>query len=603
MLKNENSHILIVEDSPIQAAFLKKILLKKGYSVSIAKNGIDGLVKVREISPALVISDIAMPEMNGYEMCAEIKGDRELRFIPVILLTELNNPKEIIRGLEVGADNYLTKPYSEEYLLHKIESILLDAADHGDDLTIESLELNYDGERHILRSGRRQILNLLLTTYESAVNQNRTLSQTQLELRILNESLEEKVRKRTWELRERVDREKFIADLSTKFINLLPGDVEREIEAGLQSIGEFLKADRGILEQFTEEGFFLLHTPCRDLGDSQIRSECMSFCREKSGWFRTMVDKGDNIVISDVNDAPFEAGAILKEQGVKSMIAAPLYYGGIAKGLLRFENLETVREWSNDDSMMLRMLGEVFVNTLERKRISETKATMLMNLEEANNELNSFVYILSHDLRSPLRAIGSLADIIADDYAHCFDKEGRNNLEMLTGRVQRMYNLLDGILQYSKAGRVVEKREVLDLNILVSDIISKIKPGKGTDIAVTAELPTILSEKNGIEIVFSNLLDNSIKYMDKPGGKILIECIEESRFWKFSINDNGPGIEERHYEKIFKVFQTLSPRDEVEGAGLGLSLARKIVRALGGNIWVSSEVGKGSTFFFTLPKQ
>ena len=103
--------------------------------------------------------------------------------------------------------------------------------------------------------------------------------------------------------------------------------------------------------------------------------------------------------------------------------------------------------------------------------------------------------------------------------------------------------------------------------------------------------------------VFQNLLSNAIKYMDKPKGQIKIGCAEQNGFWKFSIEDNGPGIDQKHFEKIFQIFQTLSPRDQFESTGIGLTVVKKIILLYGGKIWVESKVGKGTTFFFTLPKQ
>jgi len=116
-------------------------------------------------------------------------------------------------------------------------------------------------------------------------------------------------------------------------------------------------------------------------------------------------------------------------------------------------------------------------------------------------------------------------------------------------------------------------------------------------------LPTVECEQTRITQVFQNLLSNAIKYMDKPQGQIKIGCIEENGFWKFSIADNGPGIEEKYYEKIFQMFQTLLSRDEFESTGVGLTVVKKIVEMYGGKIWVESKVGEGSTFYFTLSKQ
>ena len=112
-----------------------------------------------------------------------------------------------------------------------------------------------------------------------------------------------------------------------------------------------------------------------------------------------------------------------------------------------------------------------------------------------------------------------------------------------------------------------------------------------------------MGEKIRMRQVFQSLLDNAVKFMDKPQGQIKISCIEEDGFWEFSVADNGQGIEEEYFEKIFKIFQTLSPRDEFEATGIGLAVAKKVVELYGGKIWVESQVGQGSTFFFSLPKQ
>ena len=166
-----------------------------------------------------------------------------------------------------------------------------------------------------------------------------------------------------------------------------------------------------------------------------------------------------------------------------------------------------------------------------------------------------------------------------------------------------MYKLIDGILEYSKVGRVKEKEVDVDLNQLVPEIIDMIDVPENITITIENELPVIKCEQTRITQVFQNLLSNAVKYMDKPQGQIRISCVQEDGFWKFSVADNGPGIEEKNFEKIFQIFQTLSPRDEVESTGVGLTVVKKIVEIYGGKIWVESKVGEGSTFFFTLPKQ
>ncbi len=237
------------------------------------------------------------------------------------------------------------------------------------------------------------------------------------------------------------------------------------------------------------------------------------------------------------------------------------------------------------------------------KKAEERQVQLLKELESANTELKDFAYIVSHDLKTPLRGVGSLAKWLSTDYKDKFDEDGKELLDLLMGRIKRMHNLIDGILQYSRIGRLREEKDEVNLNEIVKDVIDMIAPPENIKITIENELPSILCEKTRIGQVFQNLLSNAIKYMDKPKGKIKIGCNEDEEYWKFSISDNGPGIDKKHFKKVFQLFQTLKPRDEIEGTGIGLSVVKKIIELYSGTIWVDSKIGEGSTFYFTLSKE
>jgi PAS domain S-box-containing protein len=248
-------------------------------------------------------------------------------------------------------------------------------------------------------------------------------------------------------------------------------------------------------------------------------------------------------------------------------------------------------------------LVESFIDITERKQAEERKAQLMKEVESANRELKDFAYVVSHDLKAPLRGIKTLSEWISTDYTDKLDEQGKEQMKLLVGRVDRMQNLIDGILQYSRIGRVKEKRDVVNLNKVVADVIDILASPANITITVENELPTIECEPTRIVQVFQNLLSNAVKYMDKPQGQIKVGSVEENGFWKFNVTDNGPGIEEKHFERVFQLFQTLAPRDSVESTGVGLTVAKKVVELYGGRIWIESKVGEGSTFFFTLPKQ
>lgn len=223
------------------------------------------------------------------------------------------------------------------------------------------------------------------------------------------------------------------------------------------------------------------------------------------------------------------------------------------------------------------------------------------SLEIANKELDDFAYIVSHDLKAPLRGIGQLVDWLVADYMDEEDETGREMAELLLSRVQRMHNLIDGILHYSRVGRVQDNEMVIDLNVLVKNTIDMIGPPESIIISVQPSLPTIKGDETQWIQLFQNLISNAIKYMDKAEGKVDISCDEEGDFWYFKIEDNGPGIEGKYHDKIFQIFQTLSSRDEVESTGVGLSLVRKIVQNWNGDIRIESTPGQGSTFIVKIP--
>ncbi len=237
-----------------------------------------------------------------------------------------------------------------------------------------------------------------------------------------------------------------------------------------------------------------------------------------------------------------------------------------------------------------------------RKKFEDQRTRLIREFEISQEELKSFAYVVSHDLKAPLRAISALAGWLAHDYSDKFDDEGKEHMRLLIKRVYRMDNLINGILQYSRIGQVKEEIVAVDLDQLVREVIELLSPPANIVISIENTLPTVMAEPTRIEQVFQNLLSNAIKFMDKPQGEICIVCSSEEKHWQFLIADNGPGIELRHFERIFQLFQILVPRDRVEGTGIGLSLVKKIVEMYGGKIWLESKIGEGSKFFFTLPK-
>lgn len=238
----------------------------------------------------------------------------------------------------------------------------------------------------------------------------------------------------------------------------------------------------------------------------------------------------------------------------------------------------------------------------QSKYYEEVREGLLQDLKRVNTELSDFAYIVSHDLKAPLRAISSLAGWLAEDYADRLDAPGRDQLQLLLKRTKRMHNLIEGILTYSRLGRLKPTLVRIDSGEAARQVIESLAPPEGIEVRIEEPLPRIVYDRTHLEQLFQNLVGNAVKYLGKPRGRVTVSCAERPDCWEFSVADDGQGIDPEHFGRIFKIFQTLRPRDEVESTGIGLTIVKKIVEQYGGRVWVESEPGRGSVFRFTVPK-
>ncbi|WP_072144739.1 sensor histidine kinase [Hymenobacter sp. AT01-02] len=236
--------------------------------------------------------------------------------------------------------------------------------------------------------------------------------------------------------------------------------------------------------------------------------------------------------------------------------------------------------------------------------MSNTINSNITQLEGRNQELDQFAYVVSHDLKAPLRGIETASRWIEEDMGQELPEHIREFLLLMRTRVHRMENLISGILELARVGRTSQADERVNVRELLQEIIDSLAPPGGFRMELPSYLPTLTTNRVQLHQVFSNLISNALKYHDHPAtGTILIGCREERTHYTFSVRDNGPGIAPEYHERIFVIFQTLTERDTLESTGVGLAIVKKIVERQGGTIHVESAEGQGANFLFTWPKE
>jgi signal transduction histidine kinase len=223
-------------------------------------------------------------------------------------------------------------------------------------------------------------------------------------------------------------------------------------------------------------------------------------------------------------------------------------------------------------------------------------------LQRKNDELGQFAHIVSHDLKAPLRGIGNVISWIEEDHHHELSPKVAEYVGLIKGRLDRAEHLIQGILMYARVGRELPEKETVDLNELIHEILETVAPESKLHFSIQQNLPTILTEKIPLQQVLTNLLGNAVKYHDKANGKVSVYMHENDDHYRFTVKDNGPGIDPQYHEKIFIIFQTLHERDTLESTGVGLAIVRKILNDRKQTIKVISNTGGGSSFIFTWPK-
>lgn len=540
----DGADILIAEDSRTQAQRLQHILEQQGYHVRHAANGRLALDAARARKPTLVISDVIMPEMDGYELCRRLKDDPSLADVPVILVTTLSDPEDVIRGLECRADNFILKPYDERYLVSRVHFVLVNREMRQADHVGLAVDIFFNGQQHTISADRLQILNLLLSTYDAAIQRNRELTRAQEETRRAESFLDSIIENVPSMIFVKDARELRFVRLNRAFLNLV-GHARSEMLG--QTDHDFFPA--------AEADFFT--------------------AKDREALSRATV--------TEIPEEPIHT----PNRGVRL--------------------LHTSKVPIRDQHGVPQYLLGISEDITERKAGEQALAAAKLEADRANRAKSDFLSRMSHDLRTPLNAILGFAQLLEMDALTEEQRDGVRHIRKGGAHLLDLINeVLD--ISRIESGRLSLSPEPVAIADVVQHVVDLVRPLAAQrkitfddDAIRTCGNRHLVADRPRLGQILLNLLANAVKY-NRDGGHVRVTCEDaaDGRL-RIKVSDTGAGIRPEKLPLLFQPFERLgAEQTAIEGTGLGLMLSKGLAEAMGGTLGVESEVDRGSTFWVEL---
>ncbi|MGR3179381.1 MAG: response regulator [Candidatus Anammoxibacter sp.] len=621
--------ILLVEDSPTQAIEVQHFLEGYHYTVSVAQTGKKALDFLKTSKPSVIISDIVMPEMDGYELCRLIKDNNATNDIPIVLLTTLSDPGDIIHGLAAGAEDYILKPFDKKDLLNKIEQVLSNPVKKDEILCHEGLEISFGGNKHTITASRKQILHLLIATYANIIHQKSEVVVAHGELEGLNKELE----KRLKELEESKDDLEISEERFRILVQMIPDVVYR-----IDKKGRFTFINNAVQQ--------LGYLPSELIGKhfSCIMSEDDAKKVSRDAVLREYAKKqggADAEVQPKLFDERRTGERVTKNLEIKLVPKTGKHtIAGIigpvgdeiviveisSSGLFEKEKMEKARKFAGTVGVVRditeRKLAERAISylnkELEEKVRERTKALYKSkkDIEKAMEELNvcqqqtiqaeklsslgTVIAGVAHELNNPLMGIINYVQ-----YASTFvkDEEPLKYLKKAEQQAKRASKIINNLLSYSRPARddcisinckdvVKNATELLDSDFRSNNI--------KVTINIPETLPSVCAKHDSLQQVFLNLLINARDAMANSSKKeIYIEGSQKENRVQITLQDSGCGIAKESINKIFDPF--FSTKEPGKGTGLGLSVSYNIITGFDGTLICENIREQGAKFIITLP--
>ncbi len=565
------AEILIVEDSPTQAKRLQYILEQQGHHVTVASDGGEALEAAKRSKPTVIISDVVMPGMDGYELCRIVKDNPALSDVPVILVTTLSDPHDVIRGLECRADNFILKPYDERYLLGRVQYVLVNREMRQTEQPGMGLEIYFNGQRHFITADRLQILNLLLSTYDAAIQRNKQLTSLQEALQSTNSELQQL----TLELEARVLQRTAALENSNQAL--------RESEESYRTVTE-TASDAMITIDDQSTIVFVNHAAEKIFG----------YAREE------MLGQGLAMLMPEgLRDQHLTSFKRYNQTGQKHIAWEAVELTGLHKGGAEIPLEISFGEFIRGTK---RYFTGIARDITDRKHMEEQ-----LRQSQKMEAIGQLAGGVAHDFNNLLTVIVGYSQLIVEKST---TPEVRSGIEEIGRAADRATALTRQLLAFSR--KQIMQPEIVDLNKIVTELHRFLARLIGEhielDTHLEAGLDLIRIDPSQMEQVIVNLAVNSRDAMPE-GGKLTIEtenvyldeeyCLlhaegEPGRYVRLAVSDTGAGMNETTKARLFEPFFTT--KETGKGTGLGLSTVHGIVKQSGGQIWVYSAVGQGTTF-------
>lgn len=253
------------------------------------------------------------------------------------------------------------------------------------------------------------------------------------------------------------------------------------------------------------------------------------------------------------------------------------------------------------DFIQLKPVIDKFSLSLKVAKVYQNQKVLMLDLINKNKELNDYTHMVSHDLKSDLQSVEALSNWIIEDHAAALDDSGKEKIGLIKNNIEKMDALVKSILEYANIGKINKEFYDIDMNVFLNELLECYQDDSTISIVVKPKLPIIKGELYSLKKLFLSLIENSIKFNNKEKKEIEIGYENKDAFWEFYVKDNGIGIEEPYFKKIFNAFQKL--HNDYKSVGIGLSIVKKIIEMYQGTIWMKSKLNQGSVFYFTLKKQ